>query len=153
MLQTALEGNNLGNEVYIVPAIFLKYSKDKIRNDYIEKGVITTLDVATIAFSGGTALATKVHWVRRAWALAEVVGAVGDIGVNVSQHIDPNSSLGQVVNSYNLAMGVIGIKNLGQAGYKFAKNLPQATKELLQKNGSLRNEIIGYYQKWQTEVA
>ena len=153
LLQTALEGNNLGNEVYIVPAIFLKYSKDKIRNDYIEKDVITTLDVATIALSGGTALATKVHWVRRAWALAEVVGAVGDIGVNVSQHIDPNSSLGQVVNSYNLAMGVIGIKNLGQAGYKFAKNLPQATKELLQKNGNLRTKLISYYQKWQTEVA
>ena len=153
LLQTALEGNNLGNEVYIVPAIFLKYGNDKIRNDYIEKGVITTLDVATIALSGGTALATKVHWVRRAWALAEVVGAVGDIGVNVSQHIDPNSSLGQVVNSYNLAMGVIGIKNLGQAGYKFAKNLPQATKNLLQKNGSLRAKLISYYQKWQTEVA
>ena len=153
LLQTALEGNNLGNEVYIVPAIFLKYSKDKIRNDYIEKGVITTLDVATIALSGGTALATKVHWVRRAWALAEVVGAVGDIGVNLSQHIDPHSSLGQVVNSYNLAMGVIGIKNLGQVGYKFAKNLPQATKELLQKNGNLRTKLISYYQKWQTEVA
>ena len=153
LLQTALEGNNLGNEVYIVPAIFLKYSNDKIRNDYIEKGVITTLDVATIALSGGTALATKIHWVRRAWALAEVVGAVGDIGVNVSQHIDPHSSLGQVVNSYNLAMGVIGIKNLGQVGYKFAKNLPQATKELLQKNGNLRTKLISYYQKWQTEVA
>ena len=153
LMKTALEGNDLGNEVYIVPAIFLKYGNDKIRNDYIEKGVITTLDVATIALSGGTALATKVHWVRRAWALAEVVGAVGDIGVNVSQHIDPHSSLGQVVNSYNLAMGVIGIKNLGQAGYKFAKNLPQATKELLQKNGSLRTKLISYYQKWQTEVA
>ena len=153
LMKTALEGNDLGNEVYIVPAIFLKYGNDKIRNDYIEKGVITTLDVATIALSGGTALATKVHWVRRAWALAEVVGAVGDIGVNVSQHIDPHSSLGQVVNSYNLAMGVIGIKNLGQAGYKFAKNLPQATKELLQKNGNLRTKLISYYQKWQTEVA
>ena len=152
LLQTALEGNNLGNEVYIVPAIFLKYSKDKIRNDYIEKGVITTLDVATIALSGGTALATKVHWVRRAWALVEVVGAVGNIVVN-TQDIDPNSLLGQVVNSYNLAMGVIGIKNLGQAGYKFAKNLPQATKELLQKNGNLRTKLISYYQKWQTEVA
>ena len=152
LLQTALEGNNLGNEVYIVPAIFLKYSKDKIRNDYIEKGIITTLDVATIALSGGTALATKIHWVRRAWALAEVVGAVGNIVVN-TQDIDPNSLLGQVVNSYNLAMGVIGIKNLGQAGYKFAKNLPQATKELLQKNGSLRAKLISYYQKWQTEVA
>ena len=145
LLQTALEGNNLGNEVYIVPAIFLKYSKDKIRNDYIEKGVITTLDVAT-------ALATKVHWVRRAWALAEVVGAVGDIGVNVSQHIDPNSSLGQVVNSYNLAMGVIGIKNLGQAGYKFAKNLPQATKELLQKKGSLRVQLAKRYQDWKKRI-
>jgi len=152
LMKTALEGNDLGNEVYIVPAIFLKYSKDKIRNDYIEKGVITTLDVATIALSGGTALATKVYWVRRAWALVEVVGSVGNIVVN-TQDIDPNSSLGQVVNSYNLAMGVIGIKNLGQAGYKFAKNLPQATKELLQKNGSLRAKLISYYQKWQTEVA
>ncbi|MGK7648497.1 hypothetical protein ACSQ7D_00585 [Capnocytophaga sp. G1920] len=125
---------------------------DKIRNDYIEKGVITTLDVATIALSGGTALATKVHWVRRAWALVEVVGTVGNIAVN-TQDIDPNSLLGQVVNSYNLAMGVIGIKNLGQVGYKFVKNLPQATKELLQKNGSLRAKLISYYQKWQTEVA
>ena len=152
LMKTALEGNDLGNEVYIVPAIFLKYGNDKIRNDYIEKGVITTLDVATIALSGGTALATKVHWVRRAWALAEVVGSVGNIVVN-TQDIDPNSSLGQVVNSYNLAIGVIGIKNLGQAGYKFAKNLPQATKELLQKKGNLRAQLVAYYQKWQTEVA
>jgi PAAR domain protein len=152
LLQTALEGNNLGDEVYIVPAIFLKYGNDKIRNDYIEKGVITTLDVATIALSGGTALATKVHWVRRAWALVEVVGAVGDIGVNVSQHIDPHSSLGQVVNSYNLAMGVIGIKNLGQAGYKFAKNLPQATKNLLQKNGNLRSLLVEKYLSYRIAI-
>ena len=151
LLQTALEGNNLGNEVYIVPAIFLKYSNDKIRNDYIEKGVITTLDVATIALSGGTALTTKIHWVRRAWALVEVVGAVGNIVVN-TQDIDPNSLLGQVVNSYNLAMGVIGIKNLGQAGYKFAKNLPQATRELLQKNGNLRSLLIEKYLSYRIAI-
>jgi len=77
---------------------------------------------------------------------------VGDIGVNVSQHIDPHSSLGQVVNSYNLAMGVIGIKNLGQAGYKFAKNLPQATKNLLQKNGSLRVQLAKRYQDWKKGI-
>ena len=151
LMKTALEGNDLGNEVYIVPAIFLKYGNDKIRNDYIEKGVITTLDVATIALSGGTALATKVHWVRRAWALAEVVGAVGNIVVN-TQDIDPNSSLGQVVNSYNLAMGVIGIKNLGQAGYKFAKNLPQATKNLLQKNGNLRSLLVEKYLSYRIAI-
>ena len=80
------------------------------------------------------------------------MGAVGDIGVNVSQHIDPHSSLGQVVNSYNLAMGVIGIKNLGQAGYKFAKNLPQATKELLQKNGNLRVQLAKRYQDWKKGI-
>ena len=80
------------------------------------------------------------------------MGAVGDIGVNVSQHIDPHSSLGQVVNSYNLAMGVIGIKNLGQAGYKFAKNLPQATKELLQKNGNLRVQLAKRYQGWKKGI-
>ena len=151
LMKTALEGNDLGNEVYIVPAIFLKYGNDKIRNDYIEKGVITTLDVATIALSGGTALATKVHWVRRAWALAEVVGAVGNIVVN-TQDIDPNSSLGQVVNSYNLAMGVIGIKNLGQVGYKFAKNLPQTTKNILQKNGNLRTQLVKSYQDWKRRI-
>ena len=77
---------------------------------------------------------------------------MGDIGVNVSQHIDPHSSLGQVVNSYNLAMGVIGIKNLGQAGYKFAKNLPQATKELLQKNGNLRVQLAKRYQDWKKGI-
>ena len=135
-----------------MPAIFLKYGNDKIRNDYIEKGVITTLDVATIALSRGTTLATKEHWVRRAWTLAEVVGSVGNIVVN-TQDIGPHSSLGQVVNSYNLAMGVIGIKNLGQAGYKFAKNLPQTTKELLQKNGNLRAQLVAYYQKWQNKVS
>ncbi|EIW91488.1 PF14021 family protein [Capnocytophaga sp. oral taxon 412 str. F0487] len=80
------------------------------------------------------------------------MGAVGDIGVNVSQHIDPNSLLGQVVNSYNLAMGVIGIKNLGQAGYKFTKNLPQATKNLLQKNGNLRVQLAKRYQDWKKGI-
>ena len=80
------------------------------------------------------------------------MGAVGDIGVNVSQHIDPHSSLGQVVNSYNLAMGVIGIKNLGQAGYKFAKNLPQATKELLQKNGNLRSLLVEKYLSYRIAI-
>ena len=77
---------------------------------------------------------------------------MGDIGVNVSQHIDPNSLLGQVVNSYNLAMGVIGIKNLGQAGYKFTKNLPQATKNLLQKNGNLRVQLAKRYQDWKKGI-
>ena len=79
LIETALGGNALSDQMYVVPAIFMKYRADKIRNDNIAKGVVTAFDVATIVFSGGTALATKVHWIRRAWALAEVVGAVGNI--------------------------------------------------------------------------
>ncbi|RXM41312.1 hypothetical protein BOQ62_01180, partial [Chryseobacterium sp. CH21] len=65
--QSAIDGYDFGNGNYIVPAILLKYNKDKIRNDYIEKGVITTLDIATIYLSGGAALATKAicnRWLR-----------------------------------------------------------------------------------------
>ena len=153
LIQTALEGNDLGNEVYIVPAIFLKYNDDKILNDYIETGVFTTLDIATIALSGGTALATKVHWVRRAWALAEVVGAVGNITANTIKEINgDNKELREIVDIYNIAMGTIGIKNLGQVGYKFAKNLPQTTKNLLQKNGNLRTQLVKSYQDWKRRI-
>ncbi|MDO5666128.1 MAG: hypothetical protein Q4G63_12865, partial [Bacteroidia bacterium] len=145
LVQTALDGaTRLGNNVYVVPAVFLKYNADKIRNDYIEKGIYITLDLATIYASGGVALATKVTWVRRAWAMAEVAGAVGSIGVN-TQTINPNSDLGKAVNAYNLGMGIIGVKNLAVGGYKFVSNLPQATKTLLQENKGLRNLLLSQY--------
>ena len=153
LIQTALEGNDLGNEVYIVPAIFLKYNDDKILNDYIETGVFTTLDIATIAISGGTALATKVHWIPRVWALVEVVGAVGNITANTIKEINgDNKELREIVDIYNIAMGAIGIKNLGQVGYKFAKNLPQTTKNILQKNGNLRTQLVKSYQDWKKRI-
>ncbi len=149
LIATALGENSIGNNNYIVPAILLKYQADKIRNDYIEKGVVTTLDLATIYFSGGTALATKVTWVRRAWAMAEVAGAVGNIAVN-TQTIDPNSNLGKAVNAYNIGMAVIGVKNLAVGGYKFAVALPENTKNLLQQNKGIRDLLITQYTQWKT---
>ena len=151
LIETALGGNALSDQMYVVPAIFMKYRADKIRNDHIAKGVFTAFDVATIVFSGGTALATKVHWVQRAWALAEVVGAVGNIAVNAQVITDPKLKL--AVDIYNTAMGVIGIKNAGQAGYKFVKNLPEETKKLLQRNGELRKMLSQRYQVWKTQRA
>ncbi|MCH5597970.1 hypothetical protein [Niabella ginsengisoli] len=151
LIKTALGENNLSNDAYIVPAIFLKYNSDKIRNDYIEKGIVTTLDVATIALSGGTALAAKVNWVRRAWAMAEVVGAVGNIAVN-TQTVDPNSSLGKAINAYNLGMGIIGLKNVAVGGYKFAKSIPDRTKALLQDNKGLRNLLLTKYLDYRISI-
>ena len=151
LIETALGGNALSDRMYVVPAIFLKYRADKIRNDYIEKGVVTAFDVATIAFSGGTALATKVHWIRRAWALAEVVGAVGNIAVNTQAITSPE--LKSAVDIYNTAMGVIGLKNLGQAGYKFIKNLPEQSKKLLQENKALGSLLVSKYLDWKRIVS
>ncbi|MBQ7685123.1 MAG: hypothetical protein IJT48_11615, partial [Bacteroidaceae bacterium] len=146
LIETALGGDALPGQMYVVPAIFLKYNHDKIRNDYIEKGIVTTLDVATIALSGGTALATKVHWVRRAWALAEVAGAVGNIAVNTQAISSPKVK--EAVDIYNAAMGLIGLKNIGQGGYKFVKNLPEQTKKLLQKSERLREGLQQGYLNW-----
>ena len=117
------------------------------------KGVITTLDIATIAISGGTALATKVHWIPRVWALVEVVGAVGNITANTIKEINgDNKELREIVDIYNIAMGAIGIKNLGQVGYKFAKNLPQTTKNILQKNGNLRTLLVEKYLSYRIAI-
>lgn len=152
LIATALGDNNLGNNYYIVPAVFLKYLKDKVRNDYIEKGIVTTLDVATIYMSGGTALAAKVTWVRRIWALGEVAGAVGNIAIN-TQVIDPESTLGKTVTAYNLGMAVIGIKSIAVGGYKFVSRLPAATKALLQQNKSIRILLLAHYTQWKSLVA
>ncbi len=151
LIETALGGNALSDQMHVVPAIFMKYRADKIRNDNIAKGVVTAFDVATIAFSGGTALATKVHWIRRAWALAEVVGAVGNIAVNAQVITDPE--LKRAVDIYNTASGVIGIKNAGQAGYKFVKNLPRQSKTLLQENKALRGLLASKYSEWKRIVS
>ena len=151
LIETALGGNALSDQMYVVPAIFMKYHADKIRNDNIAKGVATAFDVATIAFSGGTALATKVHWIRRAWALAEVVGAVGNIAVNTQAITSPE--LKSAVDIYNTAMGVIGLKNLGQAGYKFIKNLPEQSKKLLQENKALGSLLVSKYLDWKRIVS
>lgn len=147
LVATALGEPILDNNQYLVPAILLKYQEDKERNDYIEKGVVTTLDLATISLSGGVALSTKVNWVRRAWALAEVAGSVGNIAVN-AQAVDSNSDLGKAIDIYNLAMGAIGVKNVAVGGYQFVRTLPDATKELLQKNASIRRELLTHYTEW-----
>ncbi|MFZ0597651.1 MAG: hypothetical protein WAM46_11785, partial [Flavobacterium sp.] len=149
LIETALGDNNLGNNYYIVPSIFLKYQKDKIRNDYIEKGVVTALDIATIYLSGGTALAAKVTWVRRAWAIAEVAGSVGNIAVN-TETVDPKSTLGKAISAYNIGMGVIGVKNVAVGGYKFVSSLPATTKTLLKQSKGIRSLLVAQYAEWRS---
>jgi hypothetical protein len=142
LLQAALDSYDFGNGAYVVPAIFLKYNADKIRNDYIEKGIVVTLDVATIAASGGTAIATKVHWVRRAWALMEVGGAMGDIIVNAA---NTSPELKPAIDAYNMVMSIIGANNIKKSVVNFARELPANVKTLLQENKNIRSLIAAKY--------
>ena len=79
------------------------------------------------------------------------MGAVGNIAVNAQVITDPELKL--AVDIYNTAMGVIGIKNAGQAGYKFVKNLPKQSKTLLQENKALRSLLVSKYSDWKRIVS
>ena len=61
--------------------------------------------------------------------------------------------LKSAVDIYNTAMGVIGLKNLGQAGYKFIKNLPEQSKKLLQENKALGSLLVSKYLDWKRIVS
>jgi hypothetical protein len=63
---------------------------------------------------------------------------------------DPELKL--AVDIYNTAMGVIGIKNAGQAGYKFVKNLPSETKRILQQ-GQLKDILRRLYVEFKARIS
>ncbi len=155
LVQTALdEGKGELGNVYVVPAIFLQYIVDKEINEVIEKQAYITIDGITIFASGGTALATKVTWARRVWALSEVAGAAGNITVNLANDIIPkDSKIRTAIDIYNGAMLLIGVKNIGKGVYTFARNLAPETKNLLAKNGDLRSLLKENYQEYKKALA
>lgn len=153
IVQTALDEDVESDESFIVvPAVFLKYKGDKDFNDAATKAGFITVDVITITLSGGAALATKIHWARRLWAVAEVAAAAGNIGVNLDV-IAPDSKLAAVVNYYNIGMGIIGIKNAGKGLYTFAKSLPPATRAILKSKTSLRNIFLAKFLDYEIAFA
>lgn len=153
LIETALDGSEqLDKNAYLVPAIFLKYSKDKVKNHKIEVATNVTLDLITIAASGPVAIAANVGKVRRIWAIIEVAGAIGDIGVN-SQTIDSDSYLGEAVEAYNLAMGVIGVKNTVQGGYRFIKNLNPEVLNRVKNNQGIRDLLKSSYLKFKSKLS
>ena len=135
-------------DVYIVPAIFLKYIGDKELNEEILKTTTIALDVTTIALSGGVALATKLHWVRRAWAIMEVVGAAGNIAVNLDG-INVPPALRKTIDIYNVTMGLIGLKNIGESTVQASRKLfSPRISDALNKNLSVRQVFVEKYVEW-----
>jgi hypothetical protein len=63
-----------------------------------------------------------------------------------------NEKVKQVNDIFYLAMGVVGIKNLGQGIVHFSKNLPNNVKTLIRENKSIRELLVARYLDWQTAV-
>ena len=145
LIEEALSTAGSSSIYYAVPAIFLDYYQHKKHLDKIEKDAAFAFDMLTIGSSGGVALATKISKVRRVWATIEVIGAVGNIAANTAQSMNTNLPFAKAVHYYNLAMGVIGIKNITQLGYGVAKNLA--------KNVKNNAKLLENYEHWQREVA
>lgn len=155
LIETALDGSQqLDKNTYLVPAIFLKYGADKIKNHKIEVGTQVVLDLATIAASGPVAIAANAGKVRRIWAIMEVAGAIGDIGT-ATQTIDPNSKLRPAVDIYNATMGLIGLKNIGASTgkgvVKFTDNLDE-TMDFIKNNKSLRDKLVAGEMEWEVQT-
>ena len=145
LIEEALSAAGVSSLYYAVPAIFLDYYQRKELLDTLEKGAAVTLDIATIASIGGIALATKIHWVHRAWAIAEGVGMVGDIVVNTTLSKYTNNHFVRAVHYYNTAMGAIGLGIGTQMGYRAVKSLP--------RNAKNNAKLMENYELWQKEVA
>ncbi|NOS90692.1 MAG: hypothetical protein HOP30_02110 [Cyclobacteriaceae bacterium] len=127
----------IGENLCVVPAIFLQYKTQKEFNDAVEKGVMITFDAITIATSGGVALATKVTWARRIWAITEIVAAGSNIAINTGS-IDPNSNYAKTVNAFNVVMAVVGLKNAAKGVKNVIKNIPDYVNTAIQNKQSLR---------------
>jgi hypothetical protein len=153
LIATALDPSSGGtsNNIKIVPAIFLKYKTDKERNDAIKTAAMLTFDAATIYLSGGAALATKLSYARRVFALIEVAGAAANIGVNTGI-IPVNSNLSKAVEYYNAAMLLIGVKNIGKGAVYYAKNLDPSVLSLLKSNSGIRSIFKNNYDSFKAAL-
>ncbi|MCU0420344.1 MAG: hypothetical protein MUC38_11895, partial [Cyclobacteriaceae bacterium] len=148
IVKTALEGSSiLEGNTYVVPAFFLKYNSDKERKEVLENTIVTAFDVGTIIISGGTALATKVHWARRIWALAETASAATNIMVT-NQVIPPSSSLYQGSQIFDGVMLLIGAKNLGGGVIDFTRKLDPNVLKSFKENSSIKALVLAKYLDW-----
>lgn len=160
IVSTALnQAGPVSDHVYLVPAIFLNYRNDKIFINNVELAAQLTFDAASIALSGGTALATKISWARRLWALAELADGVTSIAVNTGI-IKPTDKIFPAVNIYNTTMGMIGIVDMASKAPKITRQLSNYAntihvdiKAALIRNQSIKAIILAKYLDWKVAVS
>ncbi|MBL7934309.1 MAG: hypothetical protein JNM51_00695 [Bacteroidia bacterium] len=105
----------------IVPAIYLKYSKDKETNYKIEKGISYTIDGLSLISGVGTVLNggfKALNWGRKAWIVYNTSVATANILVNASDI--PNDPDFQ--DAYQAYTAITIASGLGELSYNGIKN-------------------------------
>jgi len=107
IVKTALEGEEVSNNVYVVPAIFFQYRGQKEFNQTLWDAGAVMVDIASIYLTAGSsALATKAHWIRKVWAWAEIAGSLGDIA---NKSGITNEQVGKVFDAFNDGLFYISV--------------------------------------------
>jgi hypothetical protein len=81
--------------------------------------------------------------------IPEPVGAIGDITVNAAE-VAPE--LQPMVNIFNGAMGIIGVKNLTNGVANYAKQIPDKIKGMIRRNESIKQALFDAYLEWKVAV-
>jgi hypothetical protein len=149
IVHTALEGGQFSNNAYVVPAIFFQYKEQKEFNQFLKDAVGITLDVVSIAGSGGIALATKAHWVVRLWAWAGIIGNIGDIANRTGI---TNEQVKKAVEIYNTALLFGSITGHGVSIIKLESKMPDKLQKILQENKSAMSMVQDIYSSWEFVV-
>jgi hypothetical protein len=63
-----------------------------------------------------------------------------------------NEKVKQVNDIFYLAMGIVGIKNLGQGIIHFAQNLPNNVKTLIRENRSIKSLLVEKYLEYRIAI-
>jgi hypothetical protein len=142
IVETALQGGVISDNVYLVPAIFFKYKEQKELNQFLVDAGGVVIDVASIYLSGGTVLSTKIHWVVRVWALFDIAGNIGDIA-NITGTVK-NEKVKQAIDIYNnFFLGLSVTAKLGTIP-EFAKKI----KNIIKDNNPLFRNIQRSFSSW-----
>jgi|GEM_PF-2287721 len=99
-------------EILLLPAIFIKYARDKQWNSGALKSVALTVDVITLATGPGMLwkAARAAEWGVAALEAAQIAASAGNITVNVMEITDPE--VRQAVDGFNLLVGAVGFTRL-----------------------------------------
>jgi hypothetical protein len=145
------------NGFALVPAIYLYYASEKKWNDDAFKAVSLGFDGLMFASGIGeyTALAKEapsiVNWLRKGWVATQVVGAVGNAAVTLT---DNTGKLNDIVQVYNAIFLAVGVKNFVKGGVNNLRTMMGLPEMRLgfRVPKAYANEYVGLYLSLSTRI-